>query len=368
MLSLVKSVVFIPGSSDRVIQMNSAKERVPMSMRTRLSTVALICAVMVLFCACKGETQSEAGKPETTKADQNKPLCLAGMVFQKDEFFNLVEKGMQDAAGKAGVKFLSGSSDNRTDKEVELINTYITQGVDALVVSPISVTLSVKALQRAHEKGIKVIIHNMPIQADFPVATIESNQTELGVSTGREAARFIQEKLNGQAKVAILAYKSQAPEQSDMRVNGFKSEIAKLPGVEIVAEQDAWLSDMAIKKVDAILTAHPDVNVVYAANEGGTVGATLAVKNKGKSGGQVVVFGTDVSDQLCNFLLDPDDILQAITAQQPFKIGSEAVNAALKSLRNEPVEKQAIVEGILFSRQKPDEVKAYKVQLQEWAK
>ncbi len=339
-----------------------------MSMRTRLLAFVLLGVAGMFFCACQGESQTENKNSKMPGENPNKQLCLAGMVFQKDEFFNLVEKGMQNAAAQAGVKFLSGSSDNRTDKEVELINTYITQGVDALVVSPISVTLSVKALQRAHEKGIKVVIHNMPIQADFPAATIESNQTELGVSTGREAARFIQEKLNGQAKVAILAYKSQAPEQSDMRVNGFKSEIAKLPGVEIVAEQDAWLSDMAIKKVDAILTAHPNVNILYAANEGGTVGATLAVKNKGKSGGQVVVFGTDVSDQLCNFLLDSDNILQAVTAQQPFKIGTEAVNAALKSLRNEPVEKQAIVEGILFSRQKPDEVKAYKVQLQEWAK
>jgi simple sugar transport system substrate-binding protein/ribose transport system substrate-binding protein len=71
---------------------------------------------------------------------------------------------------------------------------------------------------------------------------------------------------------------------------------------------------------------------------------------------------------LCNFLLDSDNILQAITAQQPFKIGSEAVNAALKSLRNEPVEKKSIVQGTLFSRQKPEEVKDYKAQLLEWTK
>ena len=114
------------------------------------------------------------------------------------------------------------------------------------------------------------------------------------------AARYIKEKLGGKAKIAILAYKSQVPEQSNARTDGFKDALKDLPGVEIVAEQDAWLAEMATKKAGDILTAHPDLDMIWAANEGGTVGSVLAVKNAGKAG-KVAVFGTDVSEQLLRF-------------------------------------------------------------------
>jgi ABC-type sugar transport system substrate-binding protein len=147
-----------------------------------------------------------------------------------------------------------------------------------------------------------------------------------------------------------------------MRTNGFKSEIVKLEGVEIVAEQDAWLAEQAVKKVGDILTANPDINVVWSANEGGTVGAVMAVKNAGKAG-KVAVFGTDTGEQLADFLLDDANILQAVTGQRPFEMGSMAVEAAVRVLRGEKVEKKISMRGFLLSRKKQDEVMQFKERL-----
>jgi simple sugar transport system substrate-binding protein/ribose transport system substrate-binding protein len=220
-------------------------------------------------------------------------------------------------------------------------------------------------LKLAHEKGIKVICHNTPVDADFLAAYIECSPADLGQQTGKAAKKFIEEKLGGKAKIAILAFKSQVPEQSDARVNGFKKEVTQLPGVEIVAEQDAWLPEMAVKKAGDILTANPEINMLYAANEGGTVGCVLAVKNANKAG-KISVFGTDVSEQLIGFLQSPDDILQAITAQRPVEVGRLAVEAAVKALKGEPVEKVKYLTGTCLSRTDLEGVKAYAAQLKEW--
>jgi ABC-type sugar transport system substrate-binding protein len=149
-----------------------------------------------------------------------------------------------------------------------------------------------------------------------------------------------------------------------MRVGGFKREITKLAGVEIVAEQDAWLAEQAVKRVGDILTANPNVNIVWAANEGGTVGSVMAVKNAGKAG-KVAVFGTDTGEQLANFLLDDDNVLQAVTGQRPFEIGSRAVEAAVKVLNGERVEKKVSLPGFLLTRDKPDEIIQFKQRLKE---
>jgi ABC-type sugar transport system substrate-binding protein len=319
------------------------------------SIVIVLCLVLLSLFGCSTK-QKEAPKKR-----------IAGIVFQEDQFFRLVLFGMRDAAKKYDVELLEANSDNKPDKEVQLINTYIANKVDAIAIAPLSAKISASALERAREKGIVVITHNMTLDTDIAASSIESDQFDIGASTGRAARDYIESKLGGKAKVAILAFQSQLPEQSSLRTNGFKSEITKLPGVKIVAEQDAWLAEQAVKKVGDILTANPGVNIIWAANEGGTVGAVMAVKNAGKAG-KIAVFGTDTSEQLADFLLDNADILQAVTGQRPFEIGSMAIEAAVKVLRGEKVEKKVSLPGFLLTREKPDEVKQFKERLKELSK
>ena len=289
----------------------------------------------------------------STKQKEQPKKRIAGIVFQEDQFFRLILFGMRDAATKNGAELLEANSDGKPDKEVQLINTYIANNVDAIVISPLSAKASLSALNRAREKGIVVVTYNTSIEGDTPASFIESDQVDLGAQTGRAASAYVENKLGRKAKVAIISGRSQIPEQANMRIDGFRNEITKLPGVKIVADQDAWLAEQAVKKVGDILTANPDVNIIWAANEGGTVGAVMAVKNAGKAG-KVAVFGTDNSEQLSNFLLDDDGILQAVTGQRPFDIGSKAVEAAVSVLKGQQVEKKISLSGVLLSRAKPD--------------
>jgi sugar transport system substrate-binding protein len=312
-------------------------------------TAFLILALSIPGCAKKSD-----GPPQRR---------IAGIVFQEDQFFRLVLFGMRDAARQAGAELLEANSAGKPDKEIQLVNTYIAQKVDAIVISPLSARASVSALERARASGITVVTYNTFIEGSAPGAHIESDQRNLGSSTGRAARAFIEQNLGGKANIAILAFLSNAPEQSKQRTDGFKQEVMRLPGVRIVAEQDAWLAEQAVKKAGDILTANPDVNIVWAANEGGTVGAVMAVKNARKAG-KVFVFGTDTGEQLADFLLADDGILQATTGQRPFEIGTLAVNAALKAIKGEKVEPWTALPGILLSRAAPDSVRAFKLRLQ----
>ncbi len=143
--------------------------------------------------------------------------------------------------------------------------------------------------------------------------------------------------------------------------------VGKLPGVRIVAQQEAWMAPEAADAVASILTANPGLDIVWAANEGGTVGAVTAVKSSGRAG-KVVVFGTDVSRQLVDFLLAGDGILQATTGQRPFEIGGKAVRAAVNALQGRPVEKRTSLPGLLLTRAQPEEVRKYRQQLEQWEK
>jgi len=305
-----------------------------------------------------------AGLSGCARSDRKK---IAGIIFQEDQFFRLVTFGMREAAAKNGVELLEANSANKPDKEIQLVNTYIASGVSAIVISPLSMKASASALGRAREKGVTVITYNTDVEGDISAASIESDQYGLGVTTGQAARDYIEVKLGGKARIAILAFQSNSPEQNMKRVQGFKDQIAQMPGVKIVAEQDAWLAEQAVKKASDILTARPDLDIFWSANEGGTVGCVLAVKNSGRAG-RVVVFGTDASGQLADFLLSEDNILQAVTGQRPYDIGFKAVEAAVKALSGQPVEKRISLPGLLLARADTAGIKAFKERLGQLSK
>jgi len=334
-------------------------------MRTTALTKAFcrkgLCAVVLHLSVVAGILSLKGCVKEPRETARFK---VAGIVFQEDQFFRLIEYGMKAAAEKHNVELLLANSSNSLDREISLVDTYIAGKVDAILISPLSVKSSVTALKRAHDQGISVITYNGFILADFPEYVIESDQTALGTSTGEAARAYIEEKLGGKARVAMIEFISQSLEFGHMRPDGFRSEITQLPEVKIVAEQDAWLAPEAADVVENILTAHPDVDLIWAANEGGTVGAVTGVRNSGRAG-QVVVFGTDMSEQIADFLLADDNVLQAVTAQNPFEMGFTALEAAVHVLAGDSLARKEYLPGTLFTRDNPDTVRQYKARLQE---
>ena len=156
---------------------------------------------------------------------------IGGIVFQQDQYFRGIELGMQQAA-KGNADLLQGNSSSKPEQEATLIDTYVSRGAKAIVIAPISGKASVRALQRANDKGVKIVLYGSKLDATFPVAFIGTSDSDIGMGTGKIAAAFIKGKLGGKAKVALLGFRSQLAEQSDGRTNGFL-EAAK-QGIELI--------------------------------------------------------------------------------------------------------------------------------------
>lgn len=333
--------------------------------------IALVMLAFVVMGCAPAQPSSSAPAVENTPAPKAeaptaqepvKSNKIAGVVFQEDQFMKLLQLGYEDTAKAAGYEFLPGNTNNDQGKEAEMINTYCDQQIAALAISPISEVASLPSLKQALDAGIVVGLSNT-LYSEEPrfVGSFSSDNYELGKSTGQVAKKYIEEKMGGKAKVAIIQFKSLLPEQSSARSGGFIDQIKDMPGVEIVVDQDAWLQDKAITVVTDILSANDDIDLIFSANEGGTIGSTMAVQNAGKAG-KVVVFGTDASEQMFNLLKDDTNVLQAVTGQDPYTIGVMTMTAVIASLKGETVDtmgKGIIVPGMLFVRGENDKMDAY---------
>jgi ABC-type sugar transport system substrate-binding protein len=209
-------------------------------------------ALIKQFIDTEGKAIFEAAPAGEAAAPAGEKQLIAGVVFQSDTFMQTVQAGMQAAADKLGAEVILGNTDNKLDKEASMIDDYISRGVDAIVITPISSDGSVAALKRAKEAGIQVICFNTCVSDEtIPSAYLVTKNEDLGTKSGEAAVQFITEKLGGQAKIGIL--NCDQFEGCPPRKTGFMEQLKAVPGAEVVADQAGWLADKAQPVSEAML-------------------------------------------------------------------------------------------------------------------
>jgi ABC-type sugar transport system substrate-binding protein len=284
----------------------------------------------------------------------HKAYTLGAIVFGTDVFFQLVRLGMQDAAKKDNVKLLLNNSTYDASKEASVIQQYLAAHVDGIVISPVSEQTSAHNLKPAIQAGLAISCYNTCVKG--VKAFVHSSDFDLGRQTGILAAKYVRSHMAGKATIGILTC-DKLYAVCMARRQGFFDQLKGLQ-YKLVAEQQSFEATDAVNRASTILQAHPNINFLWAENEGGTVGEVRAVKTAGLAG-KVVVFGTDASTQLAGFLLASDNILQATTGQDGHGIGYQAVIQAVSMLDNKTSGADIATKSIVLDRQHPGGVNAF---------
>ncbi len=290
------------------------------------------------------------------------PITIGAVLFGRDSFFENIQKGMEQAAKDAGVQLLVSVHDHDIAKETEFIEDYVARGVQAIVITPESATASVPALKKAFDAGVKIVCFNTNINPDdakkYVSAFYETDQSSLGYQTGQYLAKWLPSHIKGAINVGIL--QCDRFEACQRRGEGFRKALseANVKWVE-AANQEGFMPDVGSTKAENILQANPKINILWSENEGGTVGEVIAVRTMNLTG-KVFVFGTDMSTQLADFLLDKDNVLQAVTGQSPQSMGGDSVKAALSVINGSKVDYYHVVPNAFFARDNQAAVSAFK--------
>ena len=168
-----------------------------MSAKRLLQVISLLVILATVLSACAQApapaapaaqpTEAPAAEPTAAPAASTKPL-IAGVVFQSDTFMQTVQAGMQAAADKAGVEMIMGNTENKLDKEASMIDDYITRGVKAIVITPISADGSIAALKKAKDAGITIFCFNTCVNdPTIPSGYLVTKNADLGDKSGAAA-------------------------------------------------------------------------------------------------------------------------------------------------------------------------------------
>jgi ribose transport system substrate-binding protein len=132
-------------------------------------------------------------------------------------------------------------------------------------------------------------------------------------------------------------------------VKGFEEELAKSPGVTIVAKLSGHgVKDQAFRTAEDILQAHPGLGAIFGINDDSALGALAAVEQAGKAG-RVAIVGFDAVPEAREAI--KAGRIHADVIQQPKLIGTRTVEAVKTYLEGGQVPPAILIPCSLYTRQ-----------------
>jgi ribose transport system substrate-binding protein len=265
----------------------------------------------------------------------------------EDIFFQSVHAGAIAAGREFHEEILWDGPPQETEygRQLAIMDSMLNRHVDGIVLAAANRNSLNGSLDRASRENVPVVIFDSGVDSANYVSFVATNNYEGGRMGGRDLARL----LKGKGTVAMIDHAPGSASTMD-RERGFKDVMAKeFAGVSIVAEQYS-MSDRAkgMAAAENILTAHPDLNGIFASSEPSSVGAAQALKSRGLAG-KVRLVAFDSSEGLVDDL--KAGVIDALVAQDPFKMGYEAVHAVSEKLDGVAPPKVLDLSAILITKE-----------------
>lgn len=198
------------------------------------------------------------------------------------DYFNAAKKGAEDAAKELkGVKLVyRGPTEGRADKQIEMIENFITAKVDVLAVSANDPEALKPVLQKAQKAGIKVVTWD----ADANARDVLINQATAD-GLGKALLDSMVQQVGKDGKVVIMTSDLSAPNQNAW-IKAMKDRIASdYPNFKILdIKAPGEDQQKAFQMTQDVLKAYPDVQGIIAISSVVFPGAAEAVKQAGKTG------------------------------------------------------------------------------------
>ena len=192
-------------------------------------------------------------------------------------------------ANNVEVFMLAPQSGADINGQMGMIQDAITRNVNAIILSTHDEAAAAPLVKQAVDKGIAIVIVNSDI-ANFPtpVHAVVGYSQRKGT---QKIGQYLLDKLGGKAaKAAVI--EGQPGYHSTERVGGFLDAVKGKSNVQVVTSvPGGWNVEGGNTAGMDLLQAHPDVNVIFAANDYMIMGAALAAKSLGKR--DLMLLGND---------------------------------------------------------------------------
>lgn len=289
-----------------------------MNIKKTLVAFAVVLSLIFCFAGCTGGNLSSKSKTVAviTKGSDS-------------DFWNDVKNGAFSAATEYNIDITFEGPDSEEDYESQnkMIENAVSKNVGAIVLSAIDYEKNAPAVQKAIDKGIKVITVDSDVDANGKELFIGTDNVSAGKKAAEQAIELCKNKKA--VNIGIVNY-GENTENGKQRLKGFTDYIEKVKNAKVVAsvnvESNAESATLGAKQ---LIEENKGINVLIGFNEWSTLGVGCAIKELNLKD-EVFGIGFD-SNVNCVGMLETGEI-DTLIVQNPFSMGYLSVSKAAELL------------------------------------
>lgn len=307
-------------------------------------------------------------KPSDTKSDVKQKTVGFILLYRRDQWYMDLEKVAIETAKERNINLLIQDADYDNAKEVQQIETFTSQKVDAIAYAPTDMNAQLPSTKAAKSAGIPVFVYDTGL-ADFTDTTtwVGFDNYKAGKDLGEAAAKFLIDNYGGKGKICIIDH-PQNPFVLGKRVDGFLAVIKeKCPDAKVVAQQSGEAQrDKSMAIAENVLTSNPDTVVWLGVNPDTQYGIIAALESKNIDPSKVAVFGEGWGEETLNWLVGPKPYMKAAMVTPADKQSAYTINAIADFFEGKKIEKETLIPTDIVTKENAVEYfKKYGIELKK---
>ena len=317
-------------------------------------------ALAVALSACSGGTTATTGTSpggsasaaaQGQKKDLSQLVVGFAQVGAESGWRTANTKDIQAAFQEAGIQLKFSDAQQKQENQIKAIRSYIQQGVDYIAFSPVVQTGWDAVLQEAKAANIPVILTDRAVDSQDKSLYVTFLGSDF-VAEGKKAGDWVvneYKSASGPVNIIQLEGTTGSAPAID-RAKGFTDVIGADSKFKIVASQTGDFTRAGGKQVtEALLKAHPEVNLIYAHNDDMGLGAIEAIEAAGKVPGKDIKIVTvdavhdgmvALSEGKINFIVECSPLL-----------GKQLIDIVKKLNNGETVPQRIVTEETTFTQE-----------------
>ncbi|QGQ18233.1 substrate-binding domain-containing protein [Cellulomonas sp. JZ18] len=306
---------------------------------SRALGLAAASALLISACASGADepagdgTSAAGGSGADVQFEAKDPLTIGYSVYDlQNPYWQSYAAGVEAGAEAAGVDVVVVDQKSDQQQQVSGSLDLINQGISGLIVTPVQPSALPSTIDAAHAAKIPVVIADIGTAGDYDGYVLSNNY-----NGGEQAAQHVIDELGdvpGPHKVGVIELHAGSV-VGEERVAGFVDTLSEDDNFEIVSSLDGNDTvDGGFAAAQDMLSANPDLSVIYAANDDSAIGAQRAMETAGKSVADgFMLIGFDGADGALDLI--EQGLMSATVAQDPYGQGVKAVETVLALLEGE---------------------------------
>jgi ribose transport system substrate-binding protein len=271
-----------------------------------------------------------------------------------------MEQGVTDELKAQNLAAETVVAEDSGSTQQQQIDTFVRKGVSAIIMVPVDAQQAATAVEAANKAGIPVFCIDRRITAENAkvTCTVETDNVAMGEEAARYGLKLLCDryKLNSENPADVAKLKTtvvhnwglEAASSAQDRAKGFDKVFNRTatPSVKIIKAVGNFNAKTSQEILGPMLTANPDIELIFNHNDDNAIGALNAILDVRKSRGaqndpkRILIVGMDGNKPAIEAIRKGD--IEATVSQQPVEMGKVCVQQVKKVLDGGQPEKEYI--------------------------